>query len=143
MHDVTLTGAGLARHVVGYIFGHEPKADDASPKDGGKQELHVDRILSELNRRGYYTLDCGLERLKEHQVGVELHPSHYAGTTYEGELASAHTKQRRYGVKGWNGKKPLSTQHLVCHAPRMHAISKPLSKRLLVTMRHQRLAQTQ
>ena len=25
MHDTTLTGAGLARHVVGYIFGHEPR----------------------------------------------------------------------------------------------------------------------
>ena len=25
MHDTTLTGAGLVRHVVGYIFGHEPR----------------------------------------------------------------------------------------------------------------------
>ena len=25
MHDTTRTGTGLARHVVGYIFGHEPR----------------------------------------------------------------------------------------------------------------------
>eukprot|EP01048_Picozoa_sp_COSAG05_P011396 COSAG05_NODE_1070_length_5967_cov_444.629857_5_plen_173_part_00 len=53
-------------------------ADDAAPKDGGKNEMA--RVQSELNRRGYYTLEPGgLDRLKKHRlhVGVELHPSQY------------------------------------------------------------------
>ena len=32
MHDATLTGAGLARHVVGYIFGHEPRPSSGGPR---------------------------------------------------------------------------------------------------------------
>ena len=90
------------------------KADDASPKCGGRQEQ--EEIHSEMNRRGYFTLDpCGLERFEEHQPGVELKPSHYAGTAYEGELALAKAVQNERGF--------LTIDSLLYHAC-------PLSARL-------------
>ena len=71
-------------------------ADDAAPKDGGKNEMA--RVQSELNRRGYYTLEPGgLDRLKKHRLGVELHPSQYKGTRYEVELSLAKAVQNERG----------------------------------------------
>ena len=71
-------------------------ADDAAPKDGGKKEMA--RVQSELNRRGYYTLEPGgLDRLKRHRLGVELHPSQYKGTRYEVELSLAKAVQNERG----------------------------------------------